>query len=175
MWARKKSSSSSVASSTAFQPELVIKVWRLAKHRYAASAFDGEGARLFGARWNSPGTAVAYASSTIALAVLEVLVHVKSSGILSSYALVEAEFDERLVEELLPSALPSNWDTSPPPTAAQALGDAWVFGGSAVVLRVPSVVIKSEWNYLINPYHRDFTNVRVGKPEPFSFDSRLIT
>ena len=34
--------------------------WRIVKSRYASTAFDGEGARLYGGRWNSSGTRMVY-------------------------------------------------------------------------------------------------------------------
>src|SRR3712207_9538441 len=83
--------------------------WRIVKSRYAAAAFDGEGARLYGVRWNSPGTRMVYTSSTISLAVLEVLVHLQEASLLSSYSLVSVSFDDALIECLDRSRLPDGW------------------------------------------------------------------
>ena len=118
--------------------------WRLVKTRYAATAFDGEGARLYGARWNSPGTRVAYAADSVSLAILEVLVHLQSSQVLPSYSLLGVEIPDDLIERLDPSVLPRDWKRFPPPASLQAIGDAWVQAGSAAVLRVPSVIVESE-------------------------------
>ena len=152
----------------------MILAWRLAKTRFAATAFDGEGARINGARWNSPGTAVAYASSTASLALLEVLVHVPSIAILKSYSRVSVEIPESCVEELPAAAIPSNWRALPAPTSTQIIGDKWVAARSSAVLRVPSAVIDSEFNFLINVVHPDFPKLHIGTPTPFELDPRLL-
>jgi RES domain-containing protein len=107
----------------------VISVSRLVKTRHAATAFDGEGARVFGGRWSSPGTAVVYAGESVAVAMLEILVHVQYPRILNSYSLIKAEFPDTLVEEL--AVLPMDWKQSPPPASTQAIGDRWARRRSA--------------------------------------------
>ena len=150
-----------------------MQVWRLVKPRYAPSAFDGEGARLYGARWNSVGVRVAYASSDPALAVLEVFVHLEDTTVLPSYSLVSASIPDRLIKDLDLSLLPKSWEASPVPPAVQAIGDHWIRSGSSLALRMPSVVVPSGTNLLINPKHRDFRQLSVGAIEPYRFDSRL--
>jgi RES domain-containing protein len=151
-----------------------LTAWRLVKTRYAGTAFDGEGARRYGGRWNSPGTLVAYAAGTASLAVLEVLVHVELGAVLPSYSLIAVEFDDAYMEMLRPTALPEDWWVSPPSGATQSIGDRWIQEGRSAVLCVPSTVIGTERNYLFNVAHPDFSHVRVGKPEPFVFDARLL-
>jgi RES domain-containing protein len=150
-----------------------LTAWRLVKTRYAATAFDGEGARQYGGRWNSPGTVVAYAATTASLAILEVLVHLESGAILPSYSLVSVEFEEALVHTLIGSALPADWAASPPSAETQAVGDRWVRERQSAILRVPSAIVASEYNYLLNVTHPDFVHVRIATPTPFLFDSRL--
>lgn len=150
-----------------------LTVWRLVKLRHAATAFDGEGARRYGARWNSPGVRVTYASESAALAVLEVLAHLGAARVLSSYALVSAVLPRALVTELDAAQLPADWRTSPPPARVQAIGDAWVRAGTSAALRVPSVLVPVEHNLLINPAHPDAARMRVGDARPFAFDARL--
>ncbi len=152
----------------------MIRAWRLVKSRYAASAFGGEGARLHGGRWNSPGVLVAYASESIALATLEVLVNLQSSAMLVAYSLASLQFPEEFVEELDLSILPANWRNAPPPLENQAIGDQWVGDRRSAVLRVPSAIIVSAQNYLLNPAHPDFAKVMIEAPEPFQFDPRLL-
>ena len=151
-----------------------MQVWRLVKTRYASSAFDGEGARLYGARWNSPGSRVAYASMNSALAVLEVLVHMTAGTALSGYSLLTATLPDELVEDLAESALPMGWSASPVPPEAQAIGDAWVRSTRSLALRVPSVIVRGSFNVLINPAHPDFGQFAVDSVEPFDFDPRLL-
>ena len=148
--------------------------WRLVKTRWAASAFDGEGERRHGARWNSAGTRVAYAAETASLAILETLVHLQTSSVLSSYSLIAIEMPARVIEELNRARLPDDWKRSPPPPDVQAIGDAWVRVGSAAVLRVPIVIVDSESIYLVNPAHRDFARLTVRPPRPFGLDPRLL-
>jgi RES domain-containing protein len=152
----------------------VITAWRLVKSRHARAAFDGEGARLYGGRWNSPGTRVAYASDSVALAALEVLAHLQSTAVLQTYSLATIRFPESVVEALDPATLPADWRRFPSPPANQAVGDAWVAEGRSLVLRVPSAIVPSASNYLINPAHPRFTLALVEKPEVFAFDPRLL-
>ena len=151
-----------------------MQLWRLVKTRYAAIAFDGEGARMHGGRWNSPGTRVAYASSNSALAVLEVLVHMTAGSVLPGYSLVRAHVPDSLVEELPESELPRSWRAFPVPPEVQAIGDAWVRSGRALALRVPSVIVEGSHNVLINPEHTTFSRLAVESVRPFGFDPRLV-
>lgn len=146
--------------------------WRLTKTRYLTTAWDGEGARRTGGRWNSVGTAVVYASGTLSLALVETLVHLPS-GILPAYSAQRADFDEFLVTILEDADLPADWRSDPPPAASRAIGDTWAVAGRSVVLRVPSVVVPLEFNYLLNPRHPDFAQVTIGPALPFPFDPRL--
>ncbi len=152
----------------------MITAWRLVKFRHAAGAFDGEGARLYGGRWNSPGTRVAYASDSIALAVLEVLAHLQSTAVLQSYSLAPLSFPEECLEVLETTGLPVRWRRFPSPPENHAIGDRWVAEGRSLVLRVPSAIIPAAANFLINPSHPDFGKVVVGRPERFAFDPRLL-
>lgn len=152
----------------------MVTGWRIVKSRRVRSAFDGEGARLYGGRWNSPGTRVVYVAGSVSLAVLEVLVHLGDAGVLSSYSLCGVEFDDGLIEPLDRSRLPHDWRSYPAPPGLRRIGDAWVRDGSSAVLEVPSAVVEQESNYLLNPQHPDFASVNVGKPEPFGFDERLL-
>ena len=149
--------------------------WRIVKTRYASSAFDGEGARVYGGRWNSPGTAIVYTSHSRSLAVLEVLVHLNRTGVvLASYSLCAAFFGEDLVGRLDPSRMPEGWRAYPAPPDLRAIGDAWVQGRTSPVLEVPSAIVEGESNYLLNPAHPEFSSVAVGDPEPLEFDPRLL-
>lgn len=151
-----------------------MQVWRLVKTRYAATPFDGEWARLYGARWNSPGNRVAYASGNSALAVLEVLVHMTGGGSLPGYSLVCASLPDSLVEVIAPADLPGGWGSSPVPPEVQAVGDTLVSSMRSLALRVPSALVRDSYNLLINPEHRDFGRLAIISSEPFEFDRRLL-
>ena len=149
--------------------------WRLIKTRYAASAFDGEGARVYGARWNSRGTRVAYASNSSALAVLEVVVHLSGGGgSPAGYSLISAKVPDAMIEDLDPALLPKDWNVSPIPPSVQLLGDQWIASGRSLALRVPSVNVEGGFNLLINPEHKSFARISVASIAPFAFDRRLL-
>jgi RES domain-containing protein len=153
---------------------MAIGAWRIVKARHAAGAFDGEGARIEGGRWNSPGTAVVYTSQSAALAALELLVHLGRGAILAAYVLITCSFDDALVTRLDRKRLPKTWRSYPAPPELQLIGDEWVRSGASAVLEVPSAVIDTESNYLLNPRHRDFRAVRVAPAQPFELDLRLL-
>jgi RES domain-containing protein len=150
-----------------------MRAWRILKEKHAATAFDGEGARLYGGRWNSAGIRLIYTSGTKALATLESLVHLNPPVILK-YLAIPIEFDPALVESIPSAALPADWTDEPPPPSTQDIGDTWVKEARSTVLEIPSVIIPGEANYLLNPAHSDFKKIVIGKPEPFSFDPRLL-
>jgi RES domain-containing protein len=152
----------------------VTTAWRIVKARHAANAFDGEGARLEGGRWNSPGSPMVYTAGSAALAALEMLVHLGRSATLPAYVLIACSFDETLVSRLDRSRLPAHWRSYPAPPELQLLGGEWLKRGTSAVLEVPSAVIPSEPNYLLNPRHRDFASITLSTPEPFEFDLRLL-
>ena len=152
----------------------MIRAWRVVKSKHAAHAFDGEGSRLHGSRWNSPGVKVVQVSETLSLAILEILVHLQSSAPLPHYVVFSADFDVSLVERVEMPALPADWRASPPPSAVQRIGDLWVRRGSSAVLDVPSALIPHERNFLLNPSHADFKQVVISSAMPFDVDARLF-
>jgi RES domain-containing protein len=152
---------------------VTLTAWRIVKARHVATAFDGEGARAEGGRWNSPGTAMVYTSQSAALAALEMLVHLGRPPALGAYVLIPCRFDDRLVVRLDRKGLPKNWRSYPAPSELQVIGDKWVRSAASPVLEVPSAVIETDSNYLLSPSHADFRSVRVAHPEPFEFDLRL--
>jgi len=151
---------------------LTLTAWRITKRKHAKLAFNGEGARRFGGRWNSPGTAIVYTAESQSLAALEMLVHLGSPELLDGYVLFAIGIDESLVVQLV-GELPRNWRSNPVPNRLREQGDEWVRAGTSAVLQVPSVLIPAESNFLLNPRHPDFPKLEVSKPLPFQFDSRL--
>lgn len=139
----------------------MLRAWRITKRRYVATAFDGEGARRHGGRWNTTGQAAVYVSESRALATLEILAGLGTPAVIPAYVLIGVECDEALVTVLDPGALPRNWKAYPPPAATQALGDQWLHGQTSVVLAVPSALVPGERNFVINPRHPDFGSVRI--------------
>lgn len=150
------------------------QAFRIVREKFTATAFSGEGAAVAAGRWNSPGMRMVYTSATASLAALETLVHL-NPAMRFNYHLFTIEFDERLVETNPHTVLPPDWREQPPPPSTQQLGDTWIKSSRSAVLKVPSVIIPGESNYLLNTSHPDFKSVRISQPEPFSFDSRLLT
>lgn len=148
----------------------VLKAYRIVKREFAATAFSGEGARLYGGRWNSPGVSVVYTSSTIALAVLEWRAHL-AQWPAPAVMVVEIQFSASLV--LPASKLPQNWKQLPSPRANAAVGDDWIQSGISAILRLPSAIVPEEFNYLLNPAHPQFARISLGKPRVLRVDPRL--
>ncbi len=148
--------------------------YRLVKERWATTALDGGGARAYGGRWNSPGTGMLYASQSIALAALELLVHLRRDQVLGSYRLFTLEIPDSSVLRIVDSDLPADWRANPLPVSSARLGDGWVASSRSVALLVPSTMIPREHNLLISPAHPDFASVAQGAgSEPFGYDPRL--
>ena len=150
----------------------MITAWRIVKAAHVKNAFDGEGARLTGGRWNSPGIPMVYTADSAALAALEMLVHLQRGAQLLSYVVMSCAFDESLVLRLDRERLPANWRSYPAPAALQMLGDAWQKSGASLVLDVPSAIIVTASTFLINPRHQSFPRISIGGPEPFELDWR---
>ena len=149
--------------------------WRLTRppHGARAAAFSGEGARLFGGRWNSPGIAVIYASSTLSLAALESLVHADRRRFEREYVAFRVEVPDEDVRTVADQELPPSWRARPVSLEARSLGDGWISRSVSVALSVPSVVVPLERNLLLNPAHPRFATVSISEPLLFTFDDRL--
>lgn len=138
-------------------------------HRLAKAAFtglDGEGARLFGGRWNSPGRPMIYTAASPSLAVLEVLVHLDLPP-----ELIPSDY--RLLSIFVPDDAPLT-DVAELPDDPLSVGDAFLALGEALVLRTPSAVVPQERNSLINPRHPAAVGLKLVADEPFRFDPRLF-
>ncbi len=152
-----------------------MRVWRLTRAPFARAPFDGVGPARGGGRWNSRGTYVAYAASSRALAILEVLVHVSREQAPTDYVFVQAELPDDAIEPLDPGELPAGWQAEPPPAELHLIGDEWVRSNRSLALRVPSAVVPEEANYLVNPSHPRAGEIRiVGTPARAVLDPRLL-
>lgn len=150
--------------------------WKLTKAQYATTAFTGYGAMLHAGRWHTQGTPLVYAADSLELALLEVLVHVNAIDLLAfSYVGIPIEFDDNLLIRLSRSHVPSDWNHWPWPTSTQQIGTQWFYEKQSAILQVPSTVVSTAFNYLINPAHPKFSRVRIGPPQSFSVDPRLAS
>lgn len=148
-------------------------MWRLCRGIHAAGAFSGEGARRYGGRWNSRGVPVVYCSGSLALAAIEMFVHLEPAQAPDDLVAISAALPEGEPASVLEAAeLPREWWTNL--SATRALGDAWAREGTSLALRVPSVPIRTEWNVLVNPLHPRLAEVRIDAAQPFVFDARMF-
>ncbi len=150
-----------------------VTAWRITKQKHAKAAFTGEGARLYGGRWNSPGTIIIYTAESQSLAALEMLVHMDASELLAQYVFFEVGIDDSFIADVDILELPKTWKADPPPAKLWEIGDQWVAARTSAVLRVPSALVPEEHNFLLNPNHQDFPKLQIGKPSSFRFDPRL--
>lgn len=151
----------------------MTRVWRIVKEKYAEAAFDGEGARRAGGRFNSPGNPVIYTSESLALAQLEILVNLPTDRLLAGYVAFRADLPGERVATLGREELPESWRQAPAPRPVRRLGDRWLESGRSLALRVPSAVVPAESNVLINPRHPAFGEVERQGPLDPEIDERL--
>ncbi|HMI88590.1 MAG TPA: RES family NAD+ phosphorylase [Polyangiaceae bacterium] len=151
------------------------RVYRLTNEKHTRDPNDlvtGEGARLYGGRWNHKGTAIVYAASHVSLAVLEALVHgetLPKNMVLVAYDVPDVPIPGvRMIAEL-----PPDWAAYPFSKATQDIGTMWARRRAELALRVPSAVVPHEMNWLVNPHHAGIAKVKVTVLGAFSFDGRL--
>lgn len=151
------------------------RLYRVLRKLYARSPLDGEGAYLYGGRWSSPGTRLAYTSEHQSLAMLEYFVHLDPDDAPPDLVLVTAELPNDLPSKVIaPHELPSSWRRSPAPADLARIGDEFVTQAKHCVLVVPSALASHENNWLLNPRHHDFRRVVVHGVEPLSYDPRMF-
>jgi len=150
-----------------------VRIWRLVKERHAENAFDGEGARIYGGRWNSPGRRVVYTSGSLALAALETLVHLDSAMPLPRFLAFPSQL---LTTDIATANVPSAHSfsgTLPDLMETRRLGDEWLEAGQHLAFSVPSAIVPQESNLLLNPLHPRFARLVIGSPVIFAIDARL--
>lgn len=148
--------------------------YRIVMRHYLASTWTGYGAEIYGGRWNHKGHAAIYLASSVSLAMLETLVHIQDSSTLSEFELFQIEINGSNIMLLQPQDWPTDWRSDPAPVATMDIGTEWLESESSLGLLVPSTLVPSENNLLVNPRHQDFQACLTSvKPLSFSFDSRL--
>ena len=149
-----------------------MALWfRIVQERWAATAMDGEGARLHGGRWNPPGMAAICLAESRALAALEIVVHAPREMLSMEWRVIAVEVPDEWIETA--RGLPEAWRDQPSSPTARKFGAAWLAKSKAVGLVVPSVVVPQERNLLLNLRHPQAAKLKTGKPERISFDPRL--
>ncbi len=149
-------------------------VFRLSKSAYA-NDLSGKGAESGGGRWNSKGTPLIYTSESRALCTAEIAVHVPLGNIPFDYKLITLEIPDKIkIFQLDSKALPDEWKSFPHPHTTQVIGDDFVSRNEYLILKVPSVIVPGEFNYLLNPKHNEIKLVKIKSVELFDFDERLF-
>lgn len=147
-------------------------VYRLSLTMFAKEV-TGEGARLNGGRWNKAGINCLYTAESRALSVLEYAVNVTISSIPKELSIVVLEIPDSGHLIVDNKVLPTNWNHHDVSDETQTLGTALLEKNENLVIRIPSVVIPQEYNYIINPLHPDMKKVKIVDVTAFSFDVRL--
>ena len=147
--------------------------YRIVQAHRAATAMVGEGARLFGGRWNPPGMAAVYLAESRALAALEIHVHAPREAIELEWRLLEVEVPEPWIESVSAADLPADWQARPSSPGAQRFGGRWLQHGTRVALKLPSVIIPQEHTLLLNPLHPHAARLKVSDLLVFRLDPRF--
>lgn len=148
-------------------------IWRIVTARFAASAFSGEGARLFGGRWNRKGLPMVYTAESRSLALLEMMV--QDDPLRAHYLLIPAFVPSDVsLRTLEAPELGDDWRALSARDMLQTLGNDWLQERKTCILSVPSAVVPAERNFLINPLHPDFSKISIGKAEFLEMDVRLL-
>ena len=147
-------------------------VYKVSNGKYA-SDLTGEGARLFGGRWNHIGTPCLYTSGSRSLAVLEFSVNVNLERILRHLTITTIEIPGNHIHKITISELPGNWKDAPAPSSAKDFGTYLLKGMHHLVIQIPSTIIPDEFNYLVNPRHSLNEECRIVEVKDLVYDLRI--
>ncbi len=146
-------------------------IYRITK-RKRASDIHGTGAALYPGRWNKKGSPVLYAGETKEIALLEIIVHAPPM-FLPDLDILTIEIPDNSITEIKESDLPSNWFRYPAPSILAEIGEQWLTHGHTLALKVPSAIITTSFNYVLNCNHKEYHKVKVLDHKQFRFDPRL--
>jgi RES domain-containing protein len=153
----------------------LIRVYRIVRKRYSKTPLDGEGSFRFGGRWSSPGTRLAYTAEHLSLAIIEYFVHIDAGDPPKDLVVVAADIPDGVSCVVIhPRELPSNWRQAPAPPGLAVIGDSFAAQCKSAILVLPSALVPSESNWLINPLHPEFAKIKMRLAEPFQYDARFF-
>lgn len=151
-----------------------MNIYRISTCTYIGDK-TGIGAKKYGGRWNSKGTAVLYTSDSRALCTAEIAVHTPLGIAPKNFCILEMTIPSSIaILEMDLNELPKNWNVFPHSKSTQKLGDTFVSENKYVAIKVPSSVVMGDFNYVLNPSHPDFSKIEFKEVKPFSFDQRLF-
>jgi len=151
-----------------------VNIYRITKTQYV-NDLSGEGARLFGGRWNKPGDGMIYFSQNLSLCLLEIIVHVDYAALPLDYSFLEVEIPDSSIKNIQSiDFIEPKWSTEAAVNKLQMLGSSWLKKKESLAMRVPSAVMHHENNILVNPSHKDFGKLKIIKIGKMDFDPRLL-
>jgi RES domain-containing protein len=152
-----------------------MKVYRISREKYIRD-LSGEGARRFGGRWNKRGVPVIYTSSQESLAALEVLANTPLSSLPDDLYLITLILPESIkIMQIKSPDLPKGWNRYPPPNYLREAGSEWLISRNSLAMRIPSALINSEFNILLNPIQKEMSQIKTGEVRSFRFDQRILS
>lgn len=151
-----------------------MEAFRLSRGKYA-EPLSGKGAAMKGARWNSVGVELIYTASNRSLAMAEVAVHLTLATLPKDYVMLTIYLpDDVSLQKLTAADLPDDWNAFPHPNSTQSVGDKFISDNKYCVLQIPSAVTQGDFNLLVNPYHSEFSKIKIVEIEKFPFDERIF-
>lgn len=153
----------------------MIRVYRIVREPYSRTPLDGEGSFQFGGRWSSQGTRIAYTAEHLSLAMIEYFVHIDANDPPKDLVVVTADIPDSVSRVVLePHELPSNWRQVPATPGLANIGDSFAAERKSAILVLPSALVPSESNWLLNPLHAEFAEIELQTPEHFQYDARFF-
>ena len=149
-------------------------VYRISECRYIKD-LSGRGAALFGGRWNSKDVYMVYTSQSGALALLEAVVHIGRVPKAGLYCMATIDIPDSSIESFPVENLPVGWQNNPPPDHLKNVVDYFIRSNVHVALKVPSVLMAEEYNFLLNPAHPEFKKVKIVTERTIMVDERLFS
>lgn len=146
-------------------------VYRITGKKYAED-FTGTGAAIYGGRWNKKGSPVLYTGENKEIALLETIAHTPPM-LVPKLDILTIEIPDDSITEIKISQLPKNWKLYPAPSILSEISEKWIAEGSTIALKVPSCIIHSACNYILNCRHPEYSKVKLVERRNFEFDSRL--
>lgn len=146
-------------------------VFRITGKKHARD-MSGNGAAIYGGRWNKKGSPVLYTGETKEIALLETIVHTPPA-IIPALEILAIEIPDDSIEILSINDLPDNWTNYPAPEILAEIAENWIASNKSIALKVPSCIIHSSNNYILNCRHPDYNKVKIIEQKGFHFDTRL--
>jgi len=152
-----------------------MRAFRIARKQYLED-LSGEGARLYGGRWNKKGYSMLYFSESLSLCLLEILVHLDFKYLPEDYGYLEIEIPDELIKpKLKVSKLDEHWRDNPPHSYTKTLGTDWLKSEKSLAMQVPSAILPINNNILINPRHKLASSIKLLKSQILEVDSRVFS